>query len=405
MSGPEHTSRPPRRDPRAERAARQVAGRILPRFDLAAVAPSGGRPRHDPRAERAARLVPGSTRPRYDLATRTAAPATAVPAAHPAPPVPQTVVIENPARFILVIADGPSGRLSRHDRQCLGAARRLAGREDDTAVVLVAPELHEPVGPAGADRVMLTGTGRENPAAITTTLAAIVAALAPVHVVFPESARGGDLARRLAVRLREPLFAGAEQIGSAGLVRTARGGRADQRGPAPRLLTLAADMVPAHAGPPHEARMAEAPALPEGTAAGAILAVEDIPADPATVALADAGFVVSAGNGVTDFPAFRRLAAGLHATPGASRVVCDAGLMPRAAQVGASGTVLTADCYFALGISGAPQHLQGIGACGAVIAVNTDLHAAMIERAGLAIIADAQAVMPALLKLLEGGEA
>ena len=74
--------------------------------------------------------------------------------------------------------------------------------------------------------------------------------------------------------------------------------------------------------------------------------------------------------------------------------------MPRAAQVGASGTVLEATCYLALGIAGAPQHLQGVAKCEHVVAVNTDLHAAMIERAGLAIVQDAQAVMPALLAAL-----
>lgn len=406
-----------RRNPRAERAAHQVANLPRPRFDLAAVPPDAGRPRPDPRAERRARLVPGTARPRYDMNRHDrGAAAVPPPAAVAAPAAPPVVVIDTPVHVILVVADCPAGRLSRHDRQCLGAARRLAGKAGDTAVVLAAPALGEPAGPAGADRVVLTGTAEANPAVTVAALAGLVADLAPRHVIFAESARGGDLARRLAVHLHEPLFAGAEQVSPAGVVRTFRGGRADQRGPAPRLITLAADMVPAHSGTVHEAREIEArgleargpespvppePALQSPTARSGILAVEDIPADPATVALADAGFVVSAGNGVTDFAAFRRLAAALHGTPGASRVVCDAGLMPRAAQVGASGTVLTADCYFALGISGAPQHLQGIGACGAVIAVNTDLHAAMIERAGLAIVADAQQVMPALLKLLE----
>ncbi|OYV66847.1 MAG: electron transfer flavoprotein subunit alpha, partial [Acidiphilium sp. 21-66-27] len=91
----------------------------------------------------------------------------------------------------------------------------------------------------------------------------------------------------------------------------------------------------------------------------------------------------------------------LGATPGASRVVCDAGALPREMQVGASGTVLNADCYVAFGISGAPQHLQGIGTVEHVVAVNIDLHAAMIARADLAVVADAQAVLPALLARLE----
>ena len=112
--------------------------------------------------------------------------------------------------------------------------------------------------------------------------------------------------------------------------------------------------------------------------------------------------MIAAGNGVTDFAGFLDLARALGATPGASRAVCDAGHLPRDLQVGASGTVLNAECYIAFGISGAPQHLQGIGTVEHVVAVNTDLHAAIIARAGLAIIADAQAVMAALRARLRG---
>lgn len=52
-----------------------------------------------------------------------------------------------------------------------------------------------------------------------------------------------------------------------------------------------------------------------GAPVGAVLSSEVIPADPATVPLSEAGFVVSAGNGVADFGAFRALAATLGATP------------------------------------------------------------------------------------------
>ena len=84
------------------------------------------------------------------------------------------------------------------------------------------------------------------------------------------------------------------------------------------------------------------------------------------------------------------------AAEGGSRVVCDAGLLPRGRQVGASGSLVEPRCYLAFGIAGAPQHLQGIARCERVLAVNTDLHADMVKRADLAIIADAQEVMPAL---------
>jgi electron transfer flavoprotein alpha subunit len=123
------------------------------------------------------------------------------------------------------------------------------------------------------------------------------------------------------------------------------------------------------------------------------------PTDPNAVPLPEADFIVSAGNGVSDWASFHEVASALGAAEGGSRVVCDAGFLPRDRQVGASGSLVEARCYLAFGIAGAPQHLQGISRCERVLAVNTDLHAEMVKRADLAIIADAQAVMLALAKL------
>ena len=181
--------------------------------------------------------------------------------------------------------------------------------------------------------------------------------------------------------------------------RAAQGRRVERRTRPPRLIAIREGAVAPYAGPPGEARALEPPE--PATRAGAWLSVQDLAADAAATPLGEAGFVIAAGAGVTDFDGFGALARALGATPGASRMVCDAGLMPRAAQVGASGTVLAARCYFALGIAGAPQHLQGVAGCETVVAVNTDLHAAMIARAALAVVADAQAVIPALRALLE----
>ncbi len=176
------------------------------------------------------------------------------------------------------------------------------------------------------------------------------------------------------------------------------GGRSDYLQPPPRLLFVAAET----ADPPAEVRR-EARALP--TPAFSITAmIEDrgiAATDPNAVPLTEADFIVSAGNGVTDWPAFHAVAAALGAAEGGSRVVCDTGLLPRERQVGASGSLVEPRCYLAFGIAGAPQHLQGILRCERVLAVNTDLHAEMVKRADLAIIADAQAVMPALARLVK----
>ncbi|WP_421699660.1 electron transfer flavoprotein subunit alpha/FixB family protein [Ancylobacter sp.] len=387
-----------RKDPRGERAAHRVPGGTRPRFDLAATPAASGRPRRDPRAEERLALVPGTLRRRLDRSQRAPVPGLTVAAA----PVemeaaPRRVVIAEPAFLVAVVPDAPGGRLSAHDRQLFGAARLLADAGGGAVLALV-DALSEELGAAGADRVLALPVSGYDPEAKAAALNAALAALDLRHVLFAESAEGGDLARRLAALSGEAFFAGAESLSPKAVTRAARGRRVEQRSAPTRLMTLAADALAPHAGSLHEALPLEF-AFPT-TTGGALLSAEFIPADPAKVSLAEADFVVSAGNGVSDLATFRALVAALGGTPGASRMLCDAGLMPRAAQVGASGTVLEARGYFALGIAGAPQHLQGVARCEHVIAVNTDLHAAMIERAGLAIVADAQKVMPALLALL-----
>lgn len=390
-----------RRDPRTERAAHGVAGGARPRFDLGAVAASK-RPRRDPRAEQRLAQVAGLARLRLDRSQRVPVMVVAATERTVVAAAPQLRIIEEPAFLVAAVPDAPGGRLTPHDRQLLGAARLLADAGGGAVVAIVFGTV-EGLGAAGADRVLALAADEFDPEGRADALCAALAALKVRHALLPETADGGDLARRLAAGLGEPLFAGAESLTAKAVTRAARGRRVEQRIAPPRLITLASDAVAPHGGSLHEARVLDAPPSDVETARG-ILAAERIPADPATVPLAEAAFVVSAGNGVSDFDAFRALAVALGATPGASRVVCDAGLMPRAAQVGASGTVLEADCYFALGIAGAPQHLQGVARCEHVVAVNTDLHAAMIERAGLAIVADAQQVMPAIIAALEAEE-
>ena len=72
--------------------------------------------------------------------------------------------------------------------------------------------------------------------------------------------------------------------------------------------------------------------------------------------------------------------------------------MPRDGQVGAGGIWVTARVYLAVGISGAIQHLQGIGACDKVLAINLDPSCDMIKRADLAVIGDGAAILQALIE-------
>lgn len=352
------------------------------------------RARRDPRAERMAAIVATTPRTRIDR-THRGGPASKATRPEPADPAP--IVIAAPAFLVFAVVEAQDGVLSRYDRQVIGAARLLDGGGTG-AVVVLANSSFDQAGAAGSDRIMTLDA--TDPETIAARIAQAIEIHAPRHVIFPDEAPGGDLARRVAALCNETLFDRIESLTARLAIRPANAGRTEWRTVPPRLLAISLDRIPPYHGTPHAVSLVETstwmvkpPVLEMTALAGA---AADIP-------LAEAGFVIAAGNGVTDFEGFLELARALGATPGASRMVCDAGYLPRAMQVGASGTVLNAECYIAFGISGAPQHLQGIGTVEHVVAVNTDLHAAIIARAGLSIIANAEAVMPALNARLAPG--
>jgi electron transfer flavoprotein alpha subunit len=390
-----------RRDPRAETLALTTATQPRRRITRGTPTPSAtGRRRRDPRAERAGASVQVGTRRRFDWSGAALA-QTQIRESVAAGPAIR--IIEDPAFLVLVVPDQPRGELTSHDRQLIAAGRILADAGGGAVVVLTPDQdTHTDLATAGADRLIKVSSdlfADYRPEKRAASVLDAIETLKPRHVLFAESADGGDLARRVAASTGERLFPGVQNLTAANAGRRARGGSSELSHAPARLMTIALDAVPPLEDVRHEARVIPSPAPGSSTPVQpGIRSARPLPVDPDQLTLAEADFIVSAGNGITDWASFAELANTLGATRGGSRVVCDAGHLPRDRQIGASGTLVTARCYFSLGIAGAPQHLQGITEVKHVIAVNTDLHAEMIKRADLAIVADAQAVMPALIR-------
>ncbi|MFS2012416.1 electron transfer flavoprotein subunit alpha/FixB family protein [Azospirillum sp. CT11-132] len=393
-------------DPRAERAARTILTGQRPRLLRQPVAAATNERRRDPRAIRDAALVQRQPRPRYDW-TRDAASvgiAAAIGVAVAAAPVIPLKVIPEPAYLILAMLDRPGGEVSEHDRQVIAAARLLADAGGG-AVVTVSTGSGEALAEAGSDRHVALPDGWADdyvPERRAAAASALMAALSPRHILFPDSPDGADVARRVAAAAGERLFAGVQSLGPDRATRQSAGGSLETGHRPTRLMTVAADAFASLDSVRHEARPLDltAPVTAGEEVLPRLAGARRLAVDPDALSLSETDFILSAGNGVTDWQSFAELGEALGATRAGSRVVCDAGHLPRERQVGASGTVVSARCYLAFGIAGAPQHLQGITGVRHVIAVNTDLHAEMIKRADLSIVADAQAVMPALIRLI-----
>jgi electron transfer flavoprotein alpha subunit len=101
--------------------------------------------------------------------------------------------------------------------------------------------------------------------------------------------------------------------------------------------------------------------------------------------------LVAIGRGIgkkEDIAVAEELAEKLHAAVAASRPIIDAGWLPKSRQVGKSGLKVKPRLYLALGISGAPEHIEGMKASATIIAVNTDKGAPIFDVAHYGLVAD-----------------
>ena len=123
-----------------------------------------------------------------------------------------------------------------------------------------------------------------------------------------------------------------------------------------------------------------------------------------TVDIMDAKILVSGGRGMgcpENFEMLKELAEVLGGEVSCSRAVVDAGWEPKDLQVGQTGKTVRPQVYFAIGISGAIQHVAGMEESDLIIAINKDETAPIFEVADYGIVGDALKIVPKLTEVLK----
>jgi len=178
-------------------------------------------------------------------------------------------------------------------------------------------------------------------------------------------------------------------------------------GPHPAILGMWPGARPADKGRvEREVPVTDAAVVLEDTQA--IRFCQYIEPEAGDVDLTKEDVLVAVGRGIQDrgnIPLAEDLAKTLGGAVCGSRPVIDQGWLPLARQVGKSGQTVKPKLYVALGISGAPEHIEGMKDAGLIVAVNSDPHAPIFNVAHYGIVGDVLETLPALTAALEARKA
>ncbi|UCE10496.1 MAG: FAD-binding protein [Candidatus Thorarchaeota archaeon] len=322
---------------------------------------------------------------------------------------------------VWVVCEATDGRLRGVSLELVTKGRELADKLGEDVIAIVVGHEIEHVADSlihqGADKVLIADDkifADYTTDAYTIVVTSLIAPRKPAVVLFGATGNGRDLAPRIAARLGLGLTAdctGLDIDDERQLVQTrpAFGGNimAEILSPytRPQMATVRPNVFK--------------PTEPDTSRTGDIEKVE-ITISPVQVrtrilekvnevaegmkSVEEAEIVVCSGRGIKDpsnLDLPKQLAELLDAAIGGSRPIVDAGWLPPSQQVGQSGRTICPKLYFALGISGAIQHLAGMSSADIIVAINKDPEAPIFEIADFGIVGDLFAVVPALIEELE----
>ena len=227
----------------------------------------------------------------------------------------------------------------------------------------------------------------------------------PRAVIFGHTTIGMDVVSGLSARLGLPLVSQVQHFNGTNFVSQICGGKIMAEGTLPGPTALVT-MVPGGykledgQGPTPIILEKQAPSL-EGMRVRLSHYIEP---DVSDVDIAKESVLVSIGRGLQnegDLELVERLASDLHGEVSASRPLVDKGWLSTSRLVGKSGKAVKPKLYLALGISGAPEHVEAVTGSDLIIAVNTDPNAPIFNIAKYGVVMDMYELIEVLSNTLE----
>ena len=173
----------------------------------------------------------------------------------------------------------------------------------------------------------------------------------------------------------------------------------------PQMATVRPGVMPA--GAPDESRTGRIERLEDLSVENGLVTLLNTYSEVSGDSITDYDVLVVAGKGIgskNNMKYVMRLAKLLGGTYGASRPLIDAGWAEYKHQVGQTGCSVAPKLLLSLGVSGAIQHLAGIGGAETIVAVNTDPEAPIFHAAHYAVVGDCVGFMKDMIAELESKE-
>lgn len=313
---------------------------------------------------------------------------------------------------VLILVDKVGSELTDPTFELAGKAKELAGAWGGSTVALAlgGADTEE----LAADKVVKMAhpaLDDYSPEAWLEALHAAVTELDPKLVLIANTTVGMDLGAALSGKWGKPLAAYVTDITAEGdeIVATAQvfGGKlfaeAALNG-GQGICTVIAGSFPVQAGKGGGAQVEEMTA-PASLAETSTTFVSLIEPEAGDVDITTSDLLVSIGRGIEsqdNIELAQEFADAIGAAVSASRPITDAGWLPKTRQVGKSGVKVKPKAYITFGISGAPEHLEGMRDSELIIACNIDENAPIFDVAHYGTTADLFDLLPALTERVNG---